>query len=834
MNDQIAGNQISGNQMSGSQPINQAPNPISDASTNPLQTTQDDVFDYNCIRAAEARLGNTLNHPVVAFLTYVVDFTALGGAVALFILKSSMAWLCLGISVCATMLILWMKLSLKKVPSGKTDSINDILSANALAHLPKNPTPLDLANVMPHTRSGRFLAVRYGITLDLLQTIAKMLGNDPTPVFAKAREIRKRTGSRQISGGILAIAVLETFPDSENLLAAMRLDQKDIEGGIVWYNYLYGLVEDSKRRRRDGGIARDFSFGYIPILSRFGRNISETKSANSKTQVRIASAPEVLKQMFETFSKSGRQNVALIGPDGSGRTTIVHVFAEELLDADTKIPRNLKYRQVFKLDASAIISAASNRGQIEQLVNAILSEAFAAKNIILFLKDAHLFFEEDVGSVDISNLLIPVLEAGQLRMILTLDQQKYLEIAAKKPNLANALNKIMISPASEKDTMEVLEDRVPMFEYQHHVVYTIWALKEAYRLSERYIHDLVMPGRAINLLEAAAKYADQNGFVTAESVQMAIERTEGVKVKVADTSEDRNKLLNLEDLIHERMIDQKYAVKTVSDALRRAAAGVRNQNKPIGTFLFLGPTGVGKTELAKAISDVYFGGESEIIRIDLNEYVSASDVNRLLAEATDDPSSLAAQVMKKPFSVVLLDEIEKAHQSVLTTLLQLLDEGILRDVKNREVSFRDTIVVATSNAGVHLIRDAIARGEELTKEELTNELIKSGEFKPEFLNRFDEICIFKPLEKEDLKKIVDLLIKGVNKTLSPQKITIALNEDAKELLVDKGYDPQLGARPMRRIVQKTVENLVAKAVLSGTAGSGANILITKEMIESEL
>ena len=459
-----------------------------------------------------------------------------------------------------------------------------------------------------------------------------------------------------------------------------------------------------------------------------------------------------------------------------------------------------------------------------------------AKNVIIWLDNAQLFFEEGVGSVDIANVLLPILEGGKLRMILTLDEQRFLEISAKNSALANALNKIMVAEASKEETIKIMQDHVPELEYQHNVIYTHWALTEAYRLSERYVHDLVMPGRALNLLESAAGHAESDRFVTEKSVQSAIEKTYGVKMQSTQNEEDKSRLLNMEELIHERMIDQEGAVKAVSDALRRAAAGVRNENRPIGTFLFLGPTGVGKTELAKALSEVYFHGEGTMIRIDLNEFVSADDVSRLIADGATDELSLTSQVMKHPFAVVLLDEIEKAHPQVLTTLLQLLDEGILRDIKNREVSFRDTIVIATSNAGAGKIRDYIDQGLTMTevKDELTNELIKTGAFKPEFLNRFDEICAFEPLSKEALIQIIDLILKGVNKTLEPQKISVTVDEGGKKLLVDAGYDPKLGARPMRRIVQKTVENIVAKNVLSGETDSGEKIHITTEMIRNEL
>ncbi len=261
---------------------------------------------------------------------------------------------------------------------------------------------------------------------------------------------------------------------------------------------------------------------------------------------------------------------------------------------------------------------------------------------------------------------------------------------------------------------------------------------------------------------------------------------------------------------------------------RRARAGVRNESRPVGTFLFLGPTGTGKTELAKSLAAVYFGGEERLIRLDLNEFVSSSDVARLIADGAEDSMSLSAQVMKQPFSVILLDEIEKAHPSVLTALLQVLDEGVMRDAKGREVSFRDAIVIATSNAGSEQIRHHVAAGEQLEKFEtqLTNELISSGQFRPEFLNRFDEIVVFKPLGKEELFQIIDLMIAGLNKTLTAQRVSIAVNDDAKTKLIDLGYDPQLGARPLRRVVQRTVESQVAKKLLSGDLQPGQTLTIT--------
>ena len=792
-------------------------------------------FNYNSLRARDARRGKIFGSKIALAFSFLFLVSALVGGALLLIYHSSWCWLCFAIAVFIIMFIVWTKCELIPVPVGKSQALNDVLSNDVLAALPKNPSPADIAAIIKKTNSGRFLGVRYGITSNFLQSIVKELNCSTSQIFETALKIQQGTDSEEIHGAILATALIACHPDNENILHQMKLEMVDLLDGVIWFNYLNGLVKSVGRHRHSGGIARDLSFGYIPTLQRFGTNISSQHDGGLRTQIQLASHKEILEKMTQIFSSGSRQNVALIGPDGSGRTTIVTAFAEGLLDADSKLPHDLKFRQIFKLDAAALISSASERGEIEGLVMHILGEAYAAKNIIIWLENAELFFEDGVGSVDITNVLLPIIEAGKLRVIFTMDRQKFLEISARKAPLANALNKIMVTPANQQETMKVMQDQVPRLEYQHHVSYTIWALKESYHLSERYIHDLEMPGRAVALLDAAGAYAE-NMLVTAESVQQAVEKTAGVKVQLAENDSDKSKLLNLEELIHQRMIDQESAVKTVSDALRRAAAGVRNENRPIGTYLFLGPTGVGKTELAKALSEVYFNGEKHIIRLDLNEFVEAGDVSRLIADATEDELSLTAQVTKQPFSVVLLDEIEKAHPQVLTTLLQVLDEGILRDVKNREVSFRDTIIIATSNAGSEQIRQYVDNGENLSskKDELMNYLISNNTFRPEFMNRFDEICLFAPLSPLDCLRVLDLIIMGVNQTLSSQKITITLDDAAKNLLVEKGYDPQLGARPMKRIVQKTVENLVAKQVLAGETSSGANIHITKDMIEAEL
>lgn len=795
-------------------------------------TEQQDYFDYSSLRAIKARLGVRLTKVWRIAMTLTALLLVGGGLMILLVERLSIGWILVSLAAPLLMVMAWYKGELHH-PMSQGNSIDGSMSGDLLGLLPKNPTPQDLARVAMAVDGGRFFALRYGITANVLKNITSDQPTDTKAIWQNALKIYQDTGGQYISGAVLAAAIVDSFSGKDSLLAHMNLSSENLYEGIAWYEHLRTLQQEYKKPRRTGGIARDFSFGYTPQLKRFGVNLSER--VGSGFHLEVASHQKAIDQIIDTFSTGGRQNVALVGPEGSGKTTIVNALAERLLDADAKTPSNLKFRQVFMLDSASIIAAAPGRGELEGLIMQILGEAYSAKNIIVCLDKAQLFFEEGTGSVDLTNVLLPVLESGGLRIILTLDEQRFLQIGQKNPSLVNALNRISVSPADKHETMLIMQDQSIFTEYQRKVVYMFQAFDEAYRLSERYIHDLAMPGRALKLLESAAGYAE-NGFVTGNSVHQAIEQTMNIKVGAARVDEERDKLLNLENLIHERMINQTRAVQVVSDALRRARAGVRNENRPIGTFLFLGPTGVGKTELSKALAEVYFGGEDNMIRLDLNEYVRSEDVSRLIADGADDPTSLTAQVMKQPFSVVLLDEIEKAHPQVLTTLLQLLDEGILRDIKNREVSFRDAIIIATSNAGADRIREYIQRGYKLKdfEKKFIDELISSNQFKPEFLNRFDEIVVFRPLDKKELIQVVDLILTGINKQMELQKVSVSVDDDAKALLVDRGYDPRLGARPMRRMVQRAVENLVAKQMLAGSVEPGSTIQITKEQVKSIL
>ena len=799
-----------------------------------MGAVEDLKFEYYSRRSIAARFGVHISDVAVSMMRWSTWLLILLGAVIVFVAGWSMGWAVMGVAVIPFMIGQYVAHYIRDLPPKMTVAVTDRIEGSVLGHLPARPTPADVASAVGRVSSGQFMGARLGISPSLLSTMASTDASTTPALWRTAEDIRVANNMSEITGAVLAVAIVRSFPQYESVIAQIHLDDSDLDKGIIWQQHLIQLIKAYKKPRRTGGVGRDWSFGWIPTLQRFGQNISEQIGAGSGLlTVGVASHIQAIDQLVDTFGSGGRQNALLVGRPGVGKTTIIHAFAEKLLDASAKVPDNLKFRQVFLLDSSALISAAPGRGELENLITQVLNEAYRAKNIIVCLDNAQLFFEEGVGSVDLSNVLQPILEAGNLRMILAMDEQRFLEIGQRNPTLLSSINRINIPETDRDETITVLQEQLIVTEVQRHVTYMLQAIKEACRLSERYVHDLAQPGKALKLLESSAGYSE-SGLVTINSVQQAIEKTLDVKISVASDTEDRERLLNMEELIHKRMVNQTRAVSVVSDALRRARAGVRNENRPIGTFLFLGPTGVGKTELSKALADVYFGGEGRMIRIDLNEYVRAEDVTRLIADGAEDPTSLTAQVMKQPFSVVLLDEIEKAAPEVLATLLQLLDEGILRDIRNREVSFRDAIVIATSNAGADRIREYIERGYEVQQFEhqFVDELINSGQFRPEFLNRFDEIVVFRPFTKDELIQVCDLILAGVNKTLEPQKVSVIVEDEAKLILVDQGYDPRLGARPMRRVIQKAVENTVAKQMLSGTVNPGDMITITAEQVRA--
>lgn len=737
-------------------------------------------------------------------------------------------------------ILVWYKGELDELPPGSSlDNVSDVsqvLSRHLLAKMHSGISPKQLAKVISKEQGGYFFASRYGVGADFLDTLSAEDEGSTALVWQNALRLAKLSGYDHIDSGALTGALILSIHGANDYLARLSLDDKDIENGVIWFSHIRRMIERAEKKHDFGGIGRDLSFGWTPTLSKVGYNITDTIQSGGFLRRPVGSREETIDQTLRFIAQQGRSNAVLVGEQGAGKTTLIYALAQKLITNNKDVPKSVAFQQVIALDASNLIANTKSPGQLEELLITLFNEAIHAKNITLFLDEAQLFLRSGTGSVDLSQLLMPVLQGGALKIVFAISDQEWLKLTQENSALAGLMNRVVVKPLEKDETMQVVEDETVLMEVKNKRVYTYQSLHEAYKLADRFIHEQASPGKVIKLLESSANFPEQQHFVTAKSVQQAIEKSFDVRVQTASTHDERDTLLNLEDKIHQRMINQTRAVKLVSDALRRARSGVRNESKPIGTFLFLGPTGVGKTQLTKALASAYFGGEDRMIRIDLNEFSHAEDTNRLLAQGGTDPYSLCAQIAKQPFSVVLLDEIEKAHPNVLNLLLQMLDEGILRDTANKPISFKDAIIISTSNAGAEKIRAHIQAGEQLEQfeEKFVDELIDAKVFRPEFLNRFDEIILFRPLTKPELLQIVDLLLARVNQSLSDKKVKVTLTNRAKELLVDRGYDARLGARPLRRVMQRGVENIVAQRLLAGSVQPGQTLEIDAPELHATL
>ncbi len=786
-------------------------------------------FDYHSLRAKKARLTVGYNSTWRLIFRLLILMLLLFGS-ALLINNHQLGWLAIAIAPLFHLFDRYWLAELHRLdPDNKTNGVESVLSSSVLGRLSQNPTPKQLAVIVAETSSGLFILGRFGISAGMIQEIS---ANDPQQtkqIWQDAINIYQKIKSPTMSGGILALALIKNFPKYKSILAHLQLDYADLEQGVIWHDRLYDKIDQSKQFIKTGGVARDWAFGYVPLLQRFGRPINKSVATNQYLMSQdLDYYQQPLKRAIDILN-SGNKSLALIGDQGIPKADLINLLAAKLLIDFKNVPTSIKFNQIFEVDASSLVAQAENDTILEQIIVQLVNEAHQAKNIILYFNHAELFFESGTGSVDLSKILLPAIEAGVVKIILSFDKQQLIKLSQKQANLVANLQKINLIEPDQKQTMLILKDKIFELEAKLGVIFMYQTLKQAYQLGERYMHDLKMPYQAISLLEQAANYAEGK-VVRFNAINQVIENNMNIKLTALNSPERKQILLDLEQLISQKLIGQQRAVATVSNALRRAGSGVRNQNRPIGSFIFLGSTGVGKTQLAKTLAEVYFEGEKNLIRLDLNEFVTDNSVDRLIATAADNPYSLTAQVIKNPFAVILLDEIEKAHPTVLATLLQLLDEGILRDAENNQVNFRDTIIIATSNAGSDKVNQFLTDNEDasVAERQFVDYLIKNNYFKPEFLNRFDELIIFEPLTKDDLTKIVDLLITEVNHNLSDQKVTIKLTDDAKQILIERGYDPELGARPMRRVVQRTVENLVAKKIIADDLNSDKTITISAE------
>ncbi|HSX07164.1 MAG TPA: AAA family ATPase [Candidatus Saccharimonadia bacterium] len=776
-------------------------------------------LDLSATRPKLVRLGRRIGKQGFAFLVLLSMICAASGA-ALCTTKHSYGYSLLGIGLLLAMPAAWWRFELSNIPV-RAGAFTDRLTSTCLALLKPNVTyaPQNLWQALQKDWQARFITMHLLLPgdhmLDLFSTEATQLD----AVLQEAVRIADSHQSTSIEVWHIVVALMYTSPQAEQFLSQLKVTDSDVDAVGSWLGRI--LESEHHRATNFGGIGRDWASGFTPKLNQFGHNISTAIERHGVHFGALVDSPGV--QEMKTAFSQGAGAIALIGPDGIGKTSHAYALAQNVL-AESQ-DRILEHRQIVMLDANAIVSSAQRPGDLEYILTSLLNEAVHAGNIMLFFDDAQLFFQTGPGSFNATQILLPIVQSRRVPLIFAMTPHDYEQLRASNMAFAGQFTPVVLKERTETETLETLADAAGNLEGKQKVVITYDAVKTAYRLSGRYETDMAYPGKAIRLLEQSLAHAD-NQLITAASVEAAIEQTRGVKAGTAAPVE-AEQLLHLEDAIHERMINQKRAVEVVASALRRARAGVSSPNRPIGSFLFLGPTGVGKTELAKAIAATYFGNETGMIRLDMSEYQQQSDVARMLSDGQTETNSLLMQVRQQPFTVVLLDEIEKAHPNILNLLLQLLDEGQLTDSHGRIVSFKDAVVIATSNAGADSIRKHIEAGEQLEQFEqaFIDELINSGQFKPELLNRFDEMVLFRPLTPDELAQVVRLMLGGINKTLATQNIAVELTDAAVAKIVAVGNDPRLGARPMRRALQKAVENTVAEKILKGEAKPGDHLTL---------
>lgn len=775
------------------------------------------IINLQSKRAREARLGKKIGKAGFQGLVAVACMGAVGALAAFMFEQPQTGYLLLALTLIAWLPAIWWKRYLSVLPPTGHDRLAGDILMRLKPGMEQQPQTVWSA-LCDHWQAIFFM----NHLLLTQELIAQQLDTDETKLqqaLVIAGQLADYHQVKTIEPGFLIAGLLYTAPGIHQLLTQLKSQPQDIEAVANWLGR--NLDDALFTKKQFGGIGRDWAFGFTPLLDRFGHNVS-LSIANHGAHFDWLSTSDGVKAI-ETAFDNRASAVALIGPDGIGKTTSVYALAQRLIEGKTS--QRLAYHQIISLNATDITSRAHGPGDLEQIMISLTNEASHAGHIILFLDDAQLFFGGAPGSFDGSQILLSIVQARAVPMILALSSSDFQRLKGHNPALANLLTPVVLQELPAAGVMRVLEDTSVGLEYRHKVIIAYEALREAYQLSGRYEQDEAYPGKAIKLLEQAINHSDHS-VVTRQSVQRAIEQTRGVKVGTAAPAE-ADQLLNLEDTIHQRMINQTQAVKVVASALRRARAGVTNPRRPIGSFLFLGPTGVGKTELAKAVAATYFGSERSMIRLDMSEYQQPDDVQRLLATGSAENSSLLLSIRQQPFTVVLLDEIEKAHPNILNLLLQLLDEGQLTDASGRVASFKDSIIIATSNAGAQTIRERIAQGQSLESfaHELTDELIRSGQFKPELINRFDDMVLFRPLQPDELAQVVRLMLAEVNQTLAQQNIVVELTDAAIAKIVEQGNDPQLGARPMRRMLQRAVEDVVAQKILRGEAQAGDRVTL---------
>lgn len=694
--------------------------------------------------------------------------------------------------------------------------------------------------------------------------------------------------------------VLISIIRDNDCVASRLLNTIGVSVQKLYIDVLAAMGEDAPANKEE--LMKTQKKGNTPTLDSYSRDLTEL-ALKGKLDPVIGRESEI-KRLIQILSRRTKNNPCLIGEPGVGKTAVVEGLAQMITDGD--VPETIAGKRLLTLDLSGMVAGSKYRGEFEERIKKVIAEVIEDGEVLLFIDEIHTIIGAGgaEGAIDASNILKPSLARGELQLIGATTIEEYRKYIEKDSALERRFQPVTVEEPSEEAAIGILRGLKGRYEDHHRVTITDDAVKAAVKLSSRYINDRFLPDKAIDVIDEASskvrltmftepaeikeleleieQMEDQKeGFIKAEAYEKAgavkkkqekkrekidkirekwqKEKTtksltvdEGeiadvisswTKIPVRKLEEgESERLRNLENILHERVIGQEEAVTAVAKAIRRGRVGLKDPKRPIGSFLFLGPTGVGKTELSKALSEAMFGTENALIRVDMSEYMEKHSVSKLIGSPPgyvgyDEGGQLSEKVRRNPYSVILFDEIEKAHPDVFNILLQVLDDGHITDAQGRKIDFKNTIIIMTSNAGAETIISpkrlgfgAVADEKadyKLMKDRVMEEVKRL--FKPEFINRIDEIIVFHPLNKEHMKDIVYIMLKDIMKRTKEQmNISIIVEEDAKEYLIQKGYDEKYGARPLRRTIQNSLEDKLAEEILSGTVKNGDEVVVSAD------
>ena len=708
----------------------------------------------------------------------------------------------------------------------------------------------------------------------------------------------RRLGTEYIGTEHLLIGIMK---EGDCVATRIMLEENVNPQGL--YNELVKVLsEEGEENSESANSSSKGSYNSTPTLNQYGSDL--TKQAREGKLDPVIGRKNEIQRVIQILSRRTKNNPCLIGEPGVGKTAVVEGLAEKIVVGD--VPELLKNKRVVSIDIASMIAGAKYRGDFEERIKKALKEVKKAGDVILFIDEIHTIVGAGSaeGAVDAANILKPLLARGEIQLIGATTLKEYRKYIEKDAALERRFSPVTVNEPTEEEATQILFGLRDKYEAHHNVKITDEAIKAAVELSSRYINDRYLPDKAIDLIDEAASKVRMSSYTEPDSFKdmkdeiekLDKEKEEAIRVQdfekaakirdkenakkkeledskkdwetkkskevptlkeedianvisswtgipVTKVSESENeKLKNLEENLHKRVIGQDEAVSAVAKAIKRSRMGLKDPNKPIGSFLFLGPTGVGKTELSKALAENLFGSEDALIRIDMSEYMEPHSVAKLIGSPPgyvgyDEAGQLTEKVRRKPYSVILFDEIEKAHPDVMNMLLQVLDDGRLTDSQGRTVNFKNTVIIMTSNVGAKLITDKKTLGftesksgddkesEEKEYKDIKKEVMAElkKEFKPEFLNRIDEIIVFHKLEDSQIRKIVDILIDNVGKLLKEQGIKLTVDEKAKDLVAKKGTDKTYGARPLKRAIQTMIEDKIAEAMLDGKIKKEAKV-----------